>query len=126
MKTLPSVRSLLIVIMVGAGAFARETTAEGQDALIVFGVPRRAMIGMNRDQVVTSMQGQPDEKLSRDVWIYWDCHMGGLQSQHDTYTALIIIFVADRVKFMRLTDAEATKTALTRYRGTGGKAVAAQ
>ena len=126
MKKLLAACLMFFAVAISAFTLAAEADAGRADDLVVFGETRRVTIGMNRDQVAVCMQGQPDEKFTQDVWIYWDFHPKGLLPRYESYTALVIVFVADRVKLIRLADAEATKALLTRYRDVPVKKIAAR
>lgn len=82
-----------------------------QDLLVAFDAIRRVALGMTRDQVVMSMLGEPDDKLGSNLWIYWGFKARGRPSS-ENYTALIVVFVRERVTLIRLAEASATKRLL--------------
>ena len=125
MKRFLAARLLFLAVAISGFAFAAEPNLDRADDLVVFGDTRRVSIGMHRDQVLTWMQGQPDEVFQHDMWIYWDFHWSE-SPRYKNYTALVIIFVADRVKLIRLAEPEVTKALLIRFRAAGEKKVAAR
>ena len=125
MKIFLAARVVFLATVISAFTSAAESATGRADDLVVFEETRRISIGMNREQVLTWMQGQPDEVFQHDMWIYWDFHWSE-SPRYKNYTALVIIFVADRVKLIRLAEPEVTKALLIRFRAAGEKKVAAR
>jgi hypothetical protein len=82
------------------------------DELIVLTGSRRAGIGMSRAALTAAMQGEPDEKLSADVWVYWNFKPSRRGDDTETGDALVIVFQADKVSRLRVAAAQPVRQAI--------------
>ena len=72
--------------------------------------------------VVTQRLGEPSDRFSPDVWIYWD-YRDPRRAADERYKTVVLVFSGDRLTHIRFTDTAATRAALAEYRR--GLAIAA-
>ncbi len=70
-------------------------------------------IGSSRD-MVASLLGDPEMRVSDEFWIYWDFRLRPEQVNPRGFDALIVRFSADIVAGMKLSDGELIRRALVR------------
>lgn len=94
-------------------AFAQyfERPALNPDELIPLTGARRAAIGMSRAILLTAMQGEPDAKLSANVWVYWDFQRSR-REDIESPEALVIIFESDKVSRIRICEEQPVRQAI--------------
>ena len=84
------------------------------DAIVALGANPAVSHGMTRE-TVDFMIGQPDERLSADVWVYWNFKAKGVPASTGVDT-LIVGFTDDRVTLIRLSKSEPVRAFIARQR----------
>jgi hypothetical protein len=101
---LPRLRTVLVAAGLCAAAVVPALLPARNDPALSSRSGRRVAVGMTRAQVQNAMARPADEKLSADVWLYWDFRAKG-RSATDPHPALIVVFASGRVHSIRLTSA---------------------
>jgi len=79
--------------------------------------PRHIGIGMTPDDVVVAMHGEPNEKLSAHIWVYW--HFQVPRSRElQKYETLVVHFSPERVHKYRLVERKMVAALLADIRKT--------
>jgi hypothetical protein len=69
---------------------------------------------MLRDDVILRL-GQPDEAVSKSIWVYWNFRAKG-RLPDERLDALVVFFANDRVSWLRLTERNSTIALLQQLR----------
>jgi hypothetical protein len=94
----------------------RETSVLDVDDDGPLSEPRHIEFGMKPTQVVETMKGEPDEKLTPDIWVYWDFQSGIVGA--GKFDTLVVFFGRDRVVKYRLVERKAVRALLAELRQT--------
>lgn len=104
----------------------RDSSPPGLDDDGPLSEPRHIRFGLTPAEVVTAMQGQPDARLSPDIWVYWRFRsaIDGAQK----FDTLVVFFSRDRVTKYRLVERQPIVALLAQIRSAPppGAAAAAQ
>jgi hypothetical protein len=93
---------------------AAPAAAADADALVPFLGFVAVTVGTHRS-AVTEHIGEPPDRFSPDVWVYWD-YRDPRRAADERYKTVVIIFTGDRVARIRFTDTKATRDALAKFR----------
>jgi len=113
---------ILAAVLPSLPMFADPVSGSNSDLLVPFSDIVEVRIGAHRS-VVAKCIGEPSDKFSSDVWVYWK-HRDPRRAANDPYQTLIIVFTGECVTHMRFTDTKATRVALAEFRH--GQAIAQQ
>ena len=102
---------LLAAALATQPLFASTSKADAPSPFLDFDL---VTIGTHRSQV-TERIGDPSDKFSADVWIYWD-YRDPRRAADERYKTVIIIFADNSVARIRFTDTKATRAALAKFR----------
>jgi hypothetical protein len=115
MKLLFTVRSLVLAAALSASPmFTATAAALNADAVVPFWDFVDVTVGTHRRDVPERI-GEPPDRFSPDVWVYWD-YRDPRRATDERYQTLIIIFTGDRVTRIRFTDTKETRAALAKFR----------
>lgn len=84
------------------------------EALIAFPSNAYVSLGMRQDDVVGQL-GAPAEKLSDEIWVYWDFRAKGRPGGERADT-LIVVFTSKRVSRIRVTERQPVMALLSQLR----------
>jgi uncharacterized protein YegJ (DUF2314 family) len=107
--------SLNVRMLILAGALNFPTifaSPSNPDVLVPF--YEEVRVGTHRGIVIERI-GEPADRWSSDVWVYWD-YRDPKRSAYDPHRTLILIFSGDWLTSIRFTDTDATRAALARFR----------
>lgn len=100
--------------VLGAPSFLAASESEPRELIGYRGVKsapnpfHHARHGMLRFDVIVAV-GMPDQKLSPDVWIYWDCKSNNPADSERGFDTMVLRFEKDRLIQMRLVEGRAIK-----------------
>lgn len=77
---------------------------------------------MTRDELVEQL-GQPSEKLSASIWLYFDLRAKG-RPTGDQSDTLVVVFTHDRISLLRLTERSLIAPAIAKVRSNGSNGMA--
>lgn len=100
MQHLLNIRSLIFAATLCARAVAAHHAMD--EARLVIPSNAYLAIGMHRDEVLAQL-GAPAEKLSADIWVYWDFRAKSRPAGEKTDT-LIVVLSSNRVSRIRITE----------------------
>jgi hypothetical protein len=115
MKLILTVHALILAVAPFAPSmFAASPAASKADALVPFLGFDVVTVGTHRSDV-TERIGDPPDRFSPDVWVYWD-YRDPRRAADERYQTVVIIFTGDWVTRIRFTDTKATRDALAKFR----------
>src|SRR5215207_11719999 len=112
MKKLLLASSLFLTAAVSA--FAADSTLSSADIMVTLSSNTFASIGMSQEHLVAQL-GEPSEKLSATVWVYWNFRAVG-RPAGDRSDALVVVLSNDRISLLRLTERSLVEAALVKLR----------
>jgi hypothetical protein len=123
MKKYLLLASIALSPVFGPSSFAQDGTRASADTLFSLSSNVYAKTGMSRDQLVEQF-GAPSEKLSENLWAYFDFR--GLRlplgARGDT---LVVVFTNDNVSLLRFTERALVEAAIAKLRSKAKSSVIA-
>jgi uncharacterized protein YegJ (DUF2314 family) len=114
-KSLRFVHALILTAAFSAPPlFADTSAASNANALVPFLGFVDVTVGTHRSDVAERL-GEPPDRFSPDVWVYWD-YRDPRRAADERYQTLVIIFTGERVTRIRFTDTKTTRDALAKFR----------